>query len=76
MPGIPGPKPLDSPQDPVCWWSLAQVLDRACGRSSKPIMGRNGRSSGGGVIHARGPCGIKELTSYKYVMYGNGQIRE
>ena len=27
-------------------------------------------------FHARGPCGIKELTSYKYVMYGNGQIRE
>jgi glutamate-5-semialdehyde dehydrogenase len=27
-------------------------------------------------FHARGPCGIKELTSYKYVLYGNGQIRE
>jgi glutamate-5-semialdehyde dehydrogenase len=27
-------------------------------------------------FHARGPCGIKELTSYKYVVYGNGQIRE
>lgn len=27
-------------------------------------------------FHARGPCGLKELTSYKYVGYGNGQIRE
>lgn len=27
-------------------------------------------------FHARGPCGLKELTSYKYVVYGNGQIRE
>ncbi|MEZ6111779.1 MAG: glutamate-5-semialdehyde dehydrogenase [Pirellulaceae bacterium] len=27
-------------------------------------------------LHARGPCGLKELTSYKYVAYGDGQIRE
>ena len=27
-------------------------------------------------FHARGPCGLKELTSYKYVAYGTGQIRE
>jgi glutamate-5-semialdehyde dehydrogenase len=26
-------------------------------------------------FHARGPCGINELTSYKYVAYGNGQLR-
>lgn len=26
-------------------------------------------------FHARGPCGIKELTSYKYVAVGTGQIR-
>ncbi len=26
-------------------------------------------------FHARGPCGIKELTSYKYVIAGTGQIR-
>jgi glutamate-5-semialdehyde dehydrogenase len=26
-------------------------------------------------FHARGPCGLKELTSYKYVAYGSGQIR-
>lgn len=27
-------------------------------------------------IHARGPMGLKELTSYKYTITGNGQIRE
>jgi glutamate-5-semialdehyde dehydrogenase len=27
-------------------------------------------------FHARGPCGIEELTSYKYVVHGDGQIRE
>ncbi|MFH1714909.1 MAG: glutamate-5-semialdehyde dehydrogenase [Elusimicrobiota bacterium] len=27
-------------------------------------------------LHARGPMGIKELTSYKYIIFGNGQIRE
>jgi len=26
-------------------------------------------------FHARGPCGLNELTSYKYVVYGSGQIR-
>ncbi len=27
-------------------------------------------------FHARGPCGLLELTSYKYVVQGDGQIRE
>ena len=26
-------------------------------------------------LHARGPMGLRELTTYKYVIYGNGQIR-
>lgn len=26
-------------------------------------------------LHARGPMGLRELTSYKYKVYGNGQIR-
>ena len=26
-------------------------------------------------FHARGPCGVKELTSYKYLVYGTGQIK-
>ena len=27
-------------------------------------------------LHARGPMGLDELTSYKYVIYGTGQVRE
>jgi glutamate-5-semialdehyde dehydrogenase len=27
-------------------------------------------------FHARGPCGLQELTSYKYVVQGDGHIRE
>lgn len=26
-------------------------------------------------LHARGPMGLNELTSYKYIVYGNGQTR-
>ena len=26
-------------------------------------------------LHARGPMGLKELNSYKYIVHGNGQIR-
>ncbi len=27
-------------------------------------------------LHARGPLGLNELTSYKYIVSGNGQVRE
>jgi glutamate-5-semialdehyde dehydrogenase len=27
-------------------------------------------------FHARGPCGLRELTSYKWVVQGQGQVRE
>ena len=27
-------------------------------------------------FHARGPCGLRELTSYKYIVEGNGQVRQ
>jgi glutamate-5-semialdehyde dehydrogenase len=26
-------------------------------------------------MHARGPMGLKELTTYKWIIYGNGQVR-
>jgi glutamate-5-semialdehyde dehydrogenase len=26
-------------------------------------------------FHARGPCGLQELTGYKYIVYGDGQVR-
>ena len=27
-------------------------------------------------LHARGPMGLRELTSYKFVIRGSGQIRQ
>jgi len=27
-------------------------------------------------LHARGPMGIEELTTYKFVVHGDGQLRE
>ena len=27
-------------------------------------------------LHARGPMGLRELTSYKFLIRGNGQIRK
>lgn len=27
-------------------------------------------------FHARGPCGLRELTTYKYIVSGNGHIRQ
>ena len=27
-------------------------------------------------LHARGPMGLQELTSYKFIIYGNGQIKK
>ena len=27
-------------------------------------------------LHARGPLGLREMTSYKYLVYGNGQVRQ
>jgi len=26
-------------------------------------------------LHARGPCGTKELTTYKFIVLGSGQVR-
>ena len=28
-----------------------------------------------GKLHARGPLGLKELTTYKWIIFGNGQVR-
>jgi len=27
-------------------------------------------------LHSRGPMGVEDLTSYKFIVYGNGQLRE
>ncbi len=29
-----------------------------------------------GKMHARGPLGLKELTTYKWIIFGSGQVRD
>jgi glutamate-5-semialdehyde dehydrogenase len=57
--------------------------------SSSVMVNASTRLSDGGVyglgaevgistdkLHARGPMGLRDLTTYKYVVRGQGQIRE
>jgi len=57
--------------------------------SSSIIVNATTRLSDGGVyglgaeigiatdrLHARGPMGLEELTTYKWIVHGNGHIRE
>ncbi len=57
--------------------------------SSSVMVNASTRLSDGGIyglgaeigistdkLHARGPMGVKDLTTYKWVVYGEGQIRE
>ena len=60
-----------------------QQVDAACVNHNTSTRFTDGFQFGFGAeigistqkLHARGPLGLKELTSYKYVVYGNGQIR-
>ncbi|WP_165064251.1 glutamate-5-semialdehyde dehydrogenase [Paludisphaera rhizosphaerae] len=61
----------------------------ACVDSSAVMVNASTRFNDGGQLglgaeigistdkyHARGPCGLRELTSTKWIVYGDGQIRE
>ncbi len=61
-----------------------QNIDSACVYHNASTRFSDGGEFGFGAelgistqkMHARGPMGIKEMTSYKYIIYGTGQIRE
>jgi glutamate-5-semialdehyde dehydrogenase len=62
---------------------FAQRVDSSCVMVNASTRFNDGFELGLGAeigistdkFHARGPCGLKELTTYKYVVTGNGQIR-
>lgn len=71
-------------QDSIVAKVFAQRVD-----SAAVVLNASTRFNDGGEIglgaeigistdkfHARGPCGLRELTSYKYVLRGKGQVRK
>ena len=61
-----------------------QMVDAACVYVNASSRFSDGFQFGFGAeigistqkLHARGPMGLKELTSYKYIIMGQGQIRK
>ena len=58
-------------------------VDAACVYANAPTSFTDGAQFGLGAeigistqkLHARGPMGLREMTTYKWVIEGNGQIR-
>ena len=65
-------------------WPIQQMVDAACVYVNASSRFSDGFQFGFGAeigistqkLHARGPMGLKELTSYKYIINGSGQVRK
>ncbi len=70
--------------DPVAAQRFLNGVDAACVYVNASTRFTDGFEFGFGAeigistqkLHARGPMGLRELTSYKYRITGNGQVRE
>ena len=69
--------------DPEAARRFASRVDTACVMVNASTRFNDGGELGLGAeigistdkLHARGPCGTRELTTYKYVVTGSGQVR-
>ena len=69
--------------DPAAAEQFLSEVDAACVYVNASTRFTDGFEFGFGAeigistqkLHARGPMGLKELTSYKYIVHGKGQIR-
>ncbi len=67
-----------------CAQKFLNEIDAACVYVNASTRFSDGNEFGFGAeigistqkLHARGPMGLEALTSYKYIIYGSGQIRE
>ncbi len=70
-------------QDPLNAERFLHEIDSACVYVNSSTRFTDGFQFGFGAeigistqkLHARGPMGLRELTSYKYLIRGNGQVR-
>jgi glutamate-5-semialdehyde dehydrogenase len=69
--------------DPEAARRFASRVDTACVMTNASTRFNDGGELGLGAeigistdkLHARGPCGTRELTTYKYIVTGTGHIR-
>lgn len=62
---------------------FSRVVDAACVYTNAPTSFTDGSQFGLGAeigistqkLHARGPMGLREMTTYKWLIEGNGQVR-
>lgn len=62
---------------------FSRVVDAACVYTNAPTSFTDGAQFGLGAeigistqkLHARGPMGLREMTTYKWLIEGNGQVR-
>ena len=70
-------------EDPTAFEAFTQQVDSAAVYVNASTRFTDGGEFGLGCemgistqkLHARGPMGLKEMTSYKYIVLGNGQVR-
>lgn len=71
-------------EDEAACLAFAQEVDAACVYTNLPTAFTDGGQFGFGAeigistqkLHARGPMALPELTTYKYIITGNGQTRK